>query len=54
MLNSFVFVSIKEYVCIIFSILVNTSDEPLLKKTKRDSDIVHVIAPGQRQEGNDR
>lgn len=49
MLNSFVFVSIKEYVCIIFSILVNTSDEPLLKKTKRDSDIVHVIAPGQRK-----
>ena len=26
---------------------MNTSDEPLLKKTKRSSDIVHVIAPGQ-------
>ena len=28
--------------------LVNTSDEPLVKKTKRSSDIIHVIAPGQR------
>ena len=27
---------------------MNTSGEPLVKKTKRNTDIVHIIAPGER------
>ena len=39
--------SLKVPILYIFS--VNTSDEPVKKKTKRCSDVVHVIAPGQRK-----
>ena len=28
---------------------MNTSDQPLRKKLKRNSDLVHVVAPGQRK-----
>ena len=34
---------------VFFVLLVNTSNEPLLKKTKRSSDTIHVVAPGQRR-----
>ena len=32
-----------------YYISVNTSDDPIRKKRKRNSDVVHIIAPGQRK-----
>ena len=39
------FINSNNYYCI----LVNTSDKPITKKRKRNSDVVHIIAPGQRK-----